>query len=166
MSNERVAASAHDLIERLHLAPHPEGGYFRRIHASSLRVQCEDRLRIASTAIEFLLAQGQCSQWHRVDADEAWLWRAGGLLRLQVFDPQTDLLQEIALGDALLEQDGSEGEIVAFHAVPAGWWQRAWTDAPWSLVSCVVTPGFEWDGFALIDAAPEVAIKLKARHAL
>ncbi|MET1025433.1 MAG: cupin domain-containing protein [Pseudoxanthomonas sp.] len=166
MPDAHSAVSTQDLIARLHLAPHPEGGYFRRIHASALQVQCGDRLRAASTAIEFLLAQGQCSQWHRVDADEAWLWRAGGPLRLQVFDPETELLQEIVLGDALTAQRVDEVETVAFHAVPAGWWQRAWTASPWSLVNCVVTPGFEWGGFALIDAAPDVAAKLKARHAL
>jgi predicted cupin superfamily sugar epimerase len=94
------------------------------------------------------------------------LWRAGGPLRLQVFDPETERLQEIVLGDALTAQRVDEVETMAFHAVPAGWWQRAWTASPWSLVNCVVTPGFEWGGFALIDAAPDVAAKLKARHAL
>ncbi|SEK80808.1 hypothetical protein SAMN05428989_0840 [Pseudoxanthomonas sp. GM95] len=166
MTEPAPHVTADDLIRSLQLAPHPEGGYYRRIHASALQVQCGQRRRPASTAIDFLLRDGQCSEWHRVDADEAWLWRAGGPLRLQVFEPATEQLQEVILGNMLATPEPEDAALVAFHAVPAGWWQRAWTASPWSLVSCVVTPGFEWEGFALIDAAPEIAAKLKARHAL
>ncbi|WDS36309.1 cupin domain-containing protein [Pseudoxanthomonas sp.] len=158
--------SADALIQRLQLAPHPEGGHFRRIHEAALQVQCGNRVRAASTAIDFLLKEGQCSQWHRVDADELWFWRAGDALCLQVFDPQADAVQSFSLGDTLAVQDAGGVDMVAFHAVPAGCWQRAWTAAPWSLVNCVVTPGFEWEGFALIETVPEIAARLRALDAL
>jgi predicted cupin superfamily sugar epimerase len=166
MVSTEFSASADEVIRRLQLAPHPEGGHFRRIHSSALQVQCAGRQRAASTAIMFLLVDGQCSQWHRVDADEMWLWRAGGVLTLQIFDPRMDVLQELTLGDGLAAQEASTTDAMAFHAVPAGCWQRAWTASPWSLVSCVVTPGFEWEGFTLIDDAPEVGAQLKAHGAL
>ena len=140
------------LIAALQLAPHPEGGYYRRIYASQLEVLHAGRLRPAMTAIHFLLRQGQHSRWHRVDADEGWHWRQGGPLQLQIFDPENDTLQTLALS----------AEASAMAVVPAGHWQRAWTEAPYALVDCTVAPGFVWEGFALLDAAPQIAERLHA----
>lgn len=140
------------LIAALRLAPHPEGGYYRRIHASRVEVTCAGRVRPAMTAIQFLLRQGQCSRWHRVDADEGWHWREGGPLKLQVFDPQEDALRTLELGP----------HATGLAVVPAGHWQRAWTEAAYVLVDCTVAPGFVWEGFALLDAAPEIAERLHA----
>jgi predicted cupin superfamily sugar epimerase len=71
------AASARDLIDRLGLAPHPEGGHFRET--------CRDgEGRGHSTAIYFLLKAGEASRWHRVDAAEVWHFYRGAPLELRI----------------------------------------------------------------------------------
>jgi predicted cupin superfamily sugar epimerase len=147
---------ADQLIDSLALAPHPEGGHYRRIHASDVVVQHRGAWRPAMTAIQFLLRYGECSRWHRVDADEAWHWQDGGALRLQTYDPATGELALVTLGEAA-HQPG-----MMLHVVRAELWQRAWTDAPFALVACTVAPGFVWEGFALLGAAPQVAGQLAA----
>lgn len=147
--------TADELIALHGLAPHPEGGHYRRIHASQVQVDVEGQPRPAMTAIVFLLAAGERSRWHRVDADEAWHWQQGGALALQIYEPGTDRLVTLTLAAA--------GQGHQAHAiVPAGAWQRAWPlDQP-ALVVCTVAPGFVWEGFALLDAAPQVAARLQA----
>ena len=70
------------LIAELELEPHPEGGWFRRFHASMEMVASKGRLRPAMTAIHYLLAAGGRSEWHRVDADEVWHWQQGAVLEV------------------------------------------------------------------------------------
>jgi predicted cupin superfamily sugar epimerase len=144
------------LIQALALEPHPEGGHYRRVYASQVEVEHHGAPRPALTAIEFLLRRGQCSRWHRVDADEAWHWQDGGALHLQTYDPASDALVDTLLGDR------SRQARDLLHVVPAGQWQRAWTSGPFALVACTVSPGFVWEGFALLDAAPDIARRLRA----
>ncbi|SDO45313.1 hypothetical protein SAMN05660199_02028 [Klenkia soli] len=113
---------------RLELAAHPEGGWFRRTWTGP----AGDGGRPQATAILFLLAAGESSAWHTVDADELWLWHGPGLLRLHV-------------GDAAVVLGPEEPQCL----VPAGVRQRAEPVADEVLVSCVVSPGFEWSGFTL-----------------
>ena len=94
-------------------------------------------------AILFLLARGERSHWHRVDADEIWLWHAGAPLVLSM--GQTAAATH-RLGPDVLA--GDRPQIV----VPAGWWQAAVTTGDWTLVSCTVSPGFRFDGFQLAPA--------------
>lgn len=131
--------SADEIIEALGLARHPEGGWFRETwrHAPAAGG------RGAGTAIHFLLAAGERSHWHRVDADELWHFHSGAPLRLSTSPdaatPPTD---------ALLGIDLPAGQHPQLR-VPAGWWQAAETTGPWTLVSCTVSPAFEFDGFEL-----------------
>ena len=76
-----AALTAADVIRLLDLAPHPEGGHFRETFRDTRQV--EDG-RAASTAIYFLLARGERSHWHRVDAVEVWHWHAGAPLELEI----------------------------------------------------------------------------------
>ena len=129
-------SDAQKLIETLGLAPHPEGGWYRETfrHANPAGG------RALATAILFLLDANERSHWHRLDAAELWLWHAGSPLLLSIDDGTR---QDILLGgDAL---SGEAPQVV----VPAGAWQAAAADHGWSLVSCVVTPGFEFAGFEL-----------------
>ena len=129
-------AEAHAaLIQKLELAPHPEGGHFRE----TVRLPAGPDGRSRMTAILFLLGAGERSHWHRVDADELWLWHAGSPLTLRI---GTELVR---LGSGL--DDGEQVQAI----VPAGIWQSAEADNGWVLVSCVVTPGFMFEGF---DLAP------------
>ncbi len=127
--------SAEDIIRKLELQPHPEGGWYRQTWEGP-----EVAGRASGTAILFLLKAGERSHWHRVDADEIWLWHAGAPLILSMGEASA---REHRLGpDAL-------GDDVVQVVVPAGWWQAARSTGDWTLVSCTVSPGFRFEGFEL-----------------
>ena len=128
------------IIDRLRLAPHPEGGWYRETWRSTGRAGGEGRA--AGTAILFLLEAGGKSHWHRVDADELWLWHAGAPLTLSIEDEAGAIADFRLGGDVAL---GYEPQ----RLVPASRWQAADAGAGWALVSCVVVPGFDFAGFEL-----------------
>ena len=130
--------TATEVIRRLELVPHPEGGNFRE----TFRDQRSEGGRAASTAIYFLLAAGEVSRWHRVDAAEVWHWYAGAALELAGAAPDGPLTQ-IRLG-----QDLAAGERPQ-AVVPTGHWQRARSLGAWTLTGCTVAPGFDFSGFEL-----------------
>jgi predicted cupin superfamily sugar epimerase len=132
--------TAADVIRLLELKPHPEGGHFRETFRDSHTVNG----RTASTAIYFLLARGERSHWHRVDAVEIWHWHAGAALTLQIQDGGE--AKSARLGPDLF--GGERPQAV----VPAHAWQAAETTGDWTLVSCTVAPGFEFSGFELAPA--------------
>ncbi len=130
------------LIDRLALIPHPEGGWYRE----TWRARAAPGDRAGGTLIHFLLEAGQRSHWHRVDADEIWLWQGGDALELAI---AADPVVRMVLGPDQVA--GNRLQAV----VPAGVWQAAAPVAGghgYVLVSCVVVPGFEFAGFEL--AAP------------
>jgi hypothetical protein len=88
--------SADDVIAMLDLKPHPEGGHFRE----TFRDAAGEGDRAASTAIYFLLAAGETSHWHRIDAAEVWHWYAGAPLELSLAPPQ-GIATRIRLGQNL-----------------------------------------------------------------
>lgn len=130
--------SAGDIIRLLDLKPHPEGGHYRETFRDS-RIVGDGRA--ASTAIHFLLARGERSHWHRVDAVEVWHWHAGAPLKLEIANGST--VSVITLGADLLA--GEQPQAI----VPAGEWQAAESLGAWTLVGCTVAPGFEFAGFEL-----------------
>lgn len=127
--------SANEIISRLDLQPHPEGGWYRETWKGP-----EVGGRASGTAILFLLKAGEQSRWHRVDADEIWLWHAGAPLLLSL---GTATAQRLRLGPDVL------GDEAVQAVVPAGWWQAARSVGDWTLVSCTVSPGFRFEGFEL-----------------
>ena len=143
------ATDAQRLIQTLELARHPEGGWFRETWRSKARVG----ERAAGTAILFLLEAGQLSQWHRVDADEFWLWHAGAPLELRVADTNGGARGRTWLGPDVLSGQKPQAMI------PAGSWQATTAGQAWTLVSCLVIPGFEFSGFEL--ASPEWIARLE-----
>ncbi|MCU0828142.1 MAG: cupin domain-containing protein [Tabrizicola sp.] len=126
---------AEAIIVKLGLKPHPEGGWYRETWRGP-----EVGGRASGTAILFLLQAGERSHWHRVDADEIWLWHAGAPLVLSMGE---EAAREVRLGPDVLG-----GEVVQ-AVVPAGWWQAARPLGEWVLVSCTVSPGFRFEGFEL-----------------
>lgn len=139
------------LAELLDLRPHPEGGWFRETFRSGVTFwpRGYQGRRSAATAIYFLLCPGEESAWHVVRSDELWLWHAGGPLTLRLggsgagpAGPMT-----ITLGGNVA--GGEQPQAV----VPGGTWQSAVPagSAP-ALVSCVVTPGFDFADFRLEPA--------------
>jgi hypothetical protein len=135
---------ADDVIDHLGLQPHPEGGWYRQ----TWRQQPDDGTRGVGTAIYFLLAAGERSHWHRVDADEIWHHYTGDPLRLSTWTEENGLV-ETTLGADLAA--GQHPQL----RVPTHVWQSAEpspdpaTRAGWTLVGCTVSPAFEFDGFEL-----------------
>ena len=129
---------AAEIIRLLGLEPHPEGGHFCQTFRDT---QLIDGKRPASTAIYFLLARGERSHWHRVDAAEGWHWYAGDALTLTVVEHGKK--STVTLGS-----DFSAGQRPQ-TVVPARAWQAAEGLGDWTLVGCTVAPGFEWAGFEL-----------------
>jgi predicted cupin superfamily sugar epimerase len=143
------APSADDIIRLLDLKPHPEGGYFRETFRDSRKLADG---RAASTAIYFLLKQGQRSHWHRVDAVEIWHWHAGAPLLLEISE-RAGRIERLTLGAELAAGQRPQG------VVPAHAWQAAQSLGEWTLVGCTVAPGFEFSGFELAtkDWSPDAA---------
>jgi uncharacterized protein len=137
--------SAADLIARLDLSPHPEGGWYREVHRSHEILETPRGPRAALTSIYYLLEAGQISRWHRVTSDEIWHLHAGAPLELLSYDSRDKLLRRQLLGPPGQEQ-GPMG------AVRAGHWQAARTTGAWSLLGCDVGPGFDFEDFQLVSS--------------
>jgi predicted cupin superfamily sugar epimerase len=134
--------TARDVIRLLDLKPHPEGGHFRETFRDARQV--EDG-RAASTAIYFLLARGERSHWHRVDATEIWHWHAGAPLALDIAQA-AGRIERAILGSDLVAGERPQA------VVPAQAWQAAQSLGEWTLVGCTVAPSFE---FARFELAPK-----------
>jgi predicted cupin superfamily sugar epimerase len=133
--------TADEIIARLGLAPHPEGGHYRETWAGP-----DAKGRATGTAIYFLLRTGEVSHWHRVDAAEIWHFYTGAPLTLRVALSASGPVSAHTLGPDL--SAGQTPQVV----VPQGAWQSATTLGDWTLVGCTVSPGFRFEGFEL--AAP------------
>lgn len=134
--------TADEIIARLNLAPHPEGGHYRQTWIADAK----DDQRPAGTAIYFLLKSGERSHWHRVDATEIWHHYAGAPLNLHLAATGAGPKQVHALGPDLAA--GQLPQVI----VPEHHWQSAETTGDWTLVGCTVSPAFQFEGFTL--AAP------------
>jgi predicted cupin superfamily sugar epimerase len=134
------------LAVSLGLAPHPEGGWYRQTWAAPVTVTLPDgRVRPTATLIHFLLPAGESSAWHRVTSDEIWLAHTGTVtLELGGDGAAPGNATSVVLG-----VDVEHGE-AAQLLVPAGVWQRT-VPAPYdALVSCLVSPGFDFADFELL----------------
>ena len=137
-----TAPSATDVISRLELRPHPEGGHYRETFRDT---RTDASGRALSTAIYFLLKRGERSHWHLIDAVEVWHFYAGDPLTLRIAH-DGGLQHTIRLGpDAAADQRPQA-------IVPAQAWQAAETNGDWTLVGCTVAPGFD---FATFELAPK-----------
>lgn len=140
MTEDRTT-DARALIDRLQLAPHPEGGWYRE----TWRAPAADGARSPGTAILFLLESGQRSHWHRVDAAESWFWHAGAPLALSTAPSDAGPVTLVRLGPDVIAGEAPQ------HVIAPGVWQAAHADTGWTLVSCVVIPGFDFAGFILAE---------------
>jgi uncharacterized protein len=135
-----LPTAAAEIIKRLELKPHPEGGHYRETFRDS-SIDADGRSR--STAIYFLLARGERSHWHRIDAVEVWHYYAGDALILQIADGGGQ--RRVKLGPDL-----ATGEVPQ-AIVSAQAWQAAQSTGDWTLVGCTVAPGFEFEKFELAE---------------
>ncbi len=129
--------TADQIIEKLGLSPHPEGGHYRETWRAA------NTGRPTGTCIYFLLRAGEASHWHRVDATEIWHFYAGDPLILSMADDDGGPARDHTLGPDL-----GAGQVPQL-IVPPGHWQAARPTGAWTLVGCTVSPGFEFSGFTL-----------------
>lgn len=131
------------IIAHLNLAPHPEGGHYRQTWVAT------NEGRASGTCIYFLLKDGEASHWHKVDATEIWLYHSGAPLILSLSETDEGPAINHLLGPDLETQSP---QII----VPEHHWQAARTTGAYTLVSCTVSPGFEFDGFTLANPGFEI----------
>ncbi len=131
--------TAADIIARLELRPHPEGGYYRETFRDT---RADASGRSCSTAIYFLLARGERSHWHRIDAAEVWHYYAGSPLDLRIANDGCPG-HTVRLGPDIAAGERPQA------IVPASAWQCAGTTGDWTLVGCTVAPAFEFASFEL-----------------
>lgn len=132
--------TADEIIKKLRLAPHPEGGHYRQTWIADT-----DQSRASGTCIYFLLKYGEASHWHKVDAAEIWHFYAGAPLILSISDTDTGPRRDLTLGNDLADDQSPQ------LIVPPHHWQAARTTGDWTLVGCTVSPGFQFQGFELAD---------------
>ncbi|HUK02997.1 MAG TPA: cupin domain-containing protein [Steroidobacteraceae bacterium] len=132
--------NAAEIIARFGLAPHPEGGWYREIYRSPMRVAGPKGERSALTTIYYLLEQADKSCWHVVASDEIWHFYAGAVLQLYAYDPHTRELDTHELG----------AERLPVAIIPARTWQAARSTGAYSFVGCSVGPGFDFRDFQLV----------------
>ena len=155
--------NAESLIKKYNLLPHPEGGWFKETYKSVEKISVAglpDRFsgeRAFSTAIYFLLENGNFSAFHRIKSDECWHFYAGGCLLVYIIHHNGEL-QVVRLGN------NPERDEVFQFVVPANCWFASIpdTDVEFSFVGCTVAPGFDFKDFEL--AGQESLIKEYPQH--
>jgi len=136
-----MSQTPRELIDRLALSPHPEGGWYRE----TWRGAADADGRASETLIYFLLEVGQQSHWHTVDATEIWCWHAGSPLEVGTAPGDNGPVAWHALGNDFAA--GQSPQLV----IPPHHWQAARARHGWALVSCMVSPGFEFSGFVMAE---------------
>ncbi|MCF6305412.1 MAG: cupin domain-containing protein [Rhodobacteraceae bacterium] len=131
-----MTQNAKTIIALLNLSPHPEGGWYRQTWIADA-----NGARPSGSAIYYLLEAGQKSHWHRIDSTEIWYFNAGAPLTLSLAQTNAGPAREITLGPDILAGHH------AHHIVPIQTWQAARSTGDWSLVSCSVSPAFDFSGF-------------------
>lgn len=151
--------TAPQLIQQYNLQPHPEGGWYKETYRSSEHIEAAalpkrfGRSRAFSTAIYFLLEQGDFSAFHRIKSDECWHSYAGDPLQVYVLQPNGNL-DIITLGNNIFQ--GQQFQ----YTVPANCWftSRPAPGSRFCFVGCTVAPGFDFADFEMADAAALTAI--------
>ncbi len=145
--------TAEQLIAQYALTTHPAGGYYKEFYRSNIALPasslpaCFGGERSASTAIYFLLQQGDFSAFHRIKSDEVWHFYVGDTLLLHILHTDGQL-ETVHLGN------GVSTEHMYTAVVPAGTWfaSEPAPNAAFSFVGCTVAPGFDFADFEMADA--------------
>ncbi len=137
-------------IDHLDLKPHPEGGHYNEVYRSAEVIEKNSLpkryggKRSFSTSIYFLLQKDKKSAFHRIKSDETWYYHDGGLLEIIVLD-ETGTLTKNILG--LDVESGAQPQLT----ILMNRWFAARSLSEFTLVSCSVSPGFDFDDFELGD---------------
>ena len=139
------------LVKKLDLQPHPEGGYYRETYRASLSVFSSQvkAERNALTHIYYLLSGDQISRLHRVAHDELWLYQEGADLIVHSVDHTIKSYHTFRVGPPQESREASPSEPVVI--IPANAWQAAESTGAYTLVSCIVAPGFDFHDFTMLS---------------
>jgi predicted cupin superfamily sugar epimerase len=143
--------TATDIITKLHLSKHPEGGYYKETYRSTDELETSIGKRNVSTAIYFLLEGNDKSKFHRIKSDECWFFHQGNAV--EIFILSDEGLKTILLGNEIFSNE------IPQAVVPANSWfaARVKNESGFALVSCTVAPGFDFRDFEL--AEPQMLMK-------
>jgi predicted cupin superfamily sugar epimerase len=155
----KIMVTSQQLVQQYALQPHPEGGWYKETYRSSeyiLQAALPERFRgarVFSTAIYFLLEQGNFSAFHRIKADECWHFYAGDPLLIYIIQPDVNL-HIIQLGN-----DFNKGQLFQY-VVPANCWfaARPARGSAFCFAGCTVAPGFDFADFEIADASSLTAL--------
>ncbi len=137
-----------ELIAKLGLEPHQEGGWFRQVYKSAMQVKAPQGPRSAVTTIYYLLEHQRASPWHVVQSDEIWHFYYGAPSELLSYDPAGRRLLRYRLNEVT-------GDGVPVAVIPAGTWQAAHCLGDYMLVGCIVSPGYENQDFRWVRELPD-----------
>jgi uncharacterized protein len=157
---ETLSAAA--VAESLCLQAHPEGGFFRETFRAAGETLTPRGPRAPATGVLFLLTDGSPSRFHRLVGEELWIHQAGApveLLVLPVAGAGEESSEVVVLGPPTALAGGVPGATRAClpqALVAAATWQAARvvpteSGPDWSLVACIVTPGFDFEDFELAE---------------
>ena len=141
-----------ELISKLNLEPHPEGGFFKETYRSNGIIK-SDSLdpeysgeRNYSTSIYFLLTSDKFSSFHKINQDEIWHFYLGSPIELHTLS-ESGIHEKHIIGNDLM--NGETPQLV----VPGNHWFAAKVINPdsYSLVGCTVSPGFDFQDFTLAE---------------
>ncbi|MBZ4419101.1 cupin domain-containing protein [Myxococcus sp. RHSTA-1-4] len=140
-----------ELVRRLGLVPHPEGGFYKETYRAALAVETPRGTRSAGTAIYYLLPRGAFAAWHRVTSDEVWHFYDGHPLELLLVG-EDGRLEKVVMGRDVTK--GEQPQVV----VRAGVLQAAVPRGEFTLVGCTVSPGFDFADWEMPSAESLVAM--------
>lgn len=129
------------LIEKLNLKAHPEGGYYCETYRSSEVIPGKDRDLM--TSIYFLLTSKNVSRFHRIKSDEIWFFHAGSPLIVHTLDENGHTENKVGLNINI----GEQPQFLVKKNTIFG--STVMHENSYSLVSCVVAPGFDFTDFEL-----------------
>lgn len=136
--------NAKNIIEKLHLKPHPEGGFYSETYRSAeTTLNSDGNKRSVCTAIYYLLENDDKSHFHRIKSDELWFFHQGEALEIVMLE--NGEAKTILLGNKI--DNGEISQVI----IPAITWFAAKIKSGkgYSLVSCTVAPGFDFADFEL-----------------
>ena len=136
--------NAEDIINKLEMLPHPEGGYYKETYRSEEQtINKEGNKRNTSTAIYFLLENNNISRFHRIKSDELWFFHQGNAI--EIVSIKNNKLVSITLGN-----DIDKGEVPQAVIPSNTWFGSSVKDGSgFGLVSCTVAPGFDFADFEM-----------------
>lgn len=136
-----IRMTADDLIQLLHLKPHPkENGFYFETYRSDEVISVASRYngpRSCSTAIYFLLKKGGFSEMHRLQSDEIFHFYRGAPAELLLLNSNDGSGEIIRVGDRV--EQGERPQVV----VPRGCWQGMRSTGEFTLFGTTVAPGFD-----------------------